>query len=191
MEAEQVNVQQGVEEPAVHGRIRDLEAALRNSSGLLEKTREEMASMRQTEVYIAPQEEVGRFRDRPVRSTDLTAEDWAEEVRAELLNRQQWPLLKKADFVLRKLGGAARREVLARGPEVSSNADLAINLMLSMFGEDRSGTKLQEKFFGAHQEEGKDLIHLSLRLVVLIDAFISIDPSYRVKRLRREINRIS
>ena len=70
MEAEQVNVQQGVEEPAaqapadlntLHGRIRDLEAALQNSSGLLEKTREEIASMRQTEVYIAPQEEVGRF----------------------------------------------------------------------------------------------------------------------------------
>ena len=57
---------------------------------------------------------------------------------------------------------------------MSGNADLAIDVVLSPF--------LQEKFFGAHQEEGEDLIHLSLRLVELIDAIISIDPSYRVKR---------
>ena len=115
-------------------------------------------------------------------ASDPTAEEWAEEVWAELEARRQWSAQKRAEFVLRKLSGPARREVMARGVEVSQNAEEAMRVVLAVFGEDVTPSKLQERLFNTRQGDGEGLIRLSLRLVDIINRLEAVDPSIRDQR---------
>ena len=53
----------------------------------------------------------------------MTAEEWASEMRAELRSRTHLSEPHWAELVLRRLGGPAHAEVMARGEGVSGDAE--------------------------------------------------------------------
>ena len=155
----------------LQNKVRDLEGSLKRSNELMERMHAEMQTLRQNdrEIYVAPQSEVTRFKERPKTSGDITAEEWVTEVKMELDCRKSWSETKKADFILRKLGGPARKEILARGPNVRKSAEQIIDIILNVFGEEKEVGKLQERLFNIRQEDGESLLQLSLRILDIVE----------------------
>ena len=168
-------------------RVRELEEALRASEEAAVRGNREMeealaeanrglGAQAPVEVIVAPHEGGHRFRRRPTTVGEVTAEEWAGEMRAELRSRTHLSELRRAELVLRRLGGPAHAEVMARGEGVSGDAEAIIDTILDVFGEDASLPKLREAFYVLHQGRGEDLVSFSLRLVGLYDQMAKHDP---------------
>ena len=164
------------------------------------------APMQVQPMYISTSRKVDRFRDKPVNASDITIQEWVEDVRVVLTSRKM-RVEEQAAFVVEHLAGKARQEILGRGDSVKNDPERIFTTLLKVFGDGDSLAVLQQKFFSYQQKEREDLLTCSLGLVDLYDRICQLDRSYvacrdsalkgrlaeavRDESLRRELRRLN
>lgn len=153
----------------------------------LEETRRQLEVARAVEAKVAEltakpvallpmSRRLERFRGRPEKTSDPTAQEWIEDARASL-DTYQGAEKEKAAFLLQHLTGNARTEILARN-DVKEDPKKILDTIEKTFGDGDVDdlSKLQERFYTFKQGE-KDLLTCSLQLVELYNKMVAIQPS--------------
>jgi len=129
-------------------------------------------------VYMSPLRRLERFK-----SGDQNVYDFVDDVRAQLQARNL-DASEQAAFMIDNLGGKARREIIGRGDVVSKDPEKILEILTQVFGDGSPSTQRSRSFYLYEQEEGEDIIDVSLRLVELFDRMVEVDPTCQAARDR-------
>jgi len=128
--------------------------------------------------YMSPLRRLERFK-----SGEQNVYDFVDDVRAQLKTRSL-NATEQAAFVVENLGGKARREILGRGDALGKDPDKILEVLTQVFGDGAPSTQRSRSFYLYEQEEGEDIIDVSLRLVELFDRMAEVDPAVQAVRDR-------
>lgn len=105
-------------------------------------------------------------------SSSVTIEDWVEEVRACIYDRN-CTITEKIQFVLDHLGGEARMEIKLRPRSERDVPEKIFKILTDMYSGRKSYVKLQQQFFGRKQREGETLCEYSHALMSLMELIVN------------------
>ena len=156
-------------------------------------------------VYLSQGPKLSRFRGRPQSKDDPLVEEWVADAQNMLATRKSSPSEGVA-LLLEHLSGEARQEIVGRGQNTTSDPELILGTLLSVFGGGETLGHLQQKFFSYHQTN-EDLLTCSLTLVSMCERLCAKDASFSAKKtsllkerfadavkdenLRRELTRLN
>ena len=152
-------------------------ASLHALKDLEEKKTKEAASpaISSTPVYVTSRT-LQKFRDRPVKPTDMVVHEWIGDMKAHLdgltLSKPQ-----KAAAVMEHLTGRARLEIQGRGKPVISDPDEIFKVLRKVFSDGDSLEDLTTKFYSYEQKPTEDLLTLSLELLSIHQRMVEGNPS--------------
>jgi hypothetical protein len=118
-------------------------------------------------VYISREKKLVKFGGRPIKSSDLTAEEWIEEARDHLHGIEEEAA--RVEYLLDNLTGTAKDEVKVRASYQRNTAAKILEIIKECFeGEETSG-QLHQRFYQREQREGETLQEYSLVLMKLME----------------------
>lgn len=141
-------------------------------------------------VYVDQSRKLDKFRGKPDKPADTVIEDWIEDAKAACQSKGLGTR-DQAAYLIEHLGGNARREILGRGEEVSTDPSKIFAVLLRVFGDGESLPQQQQQFYSYRQREGEDLVSCSLALVKIYDRIVQLDPSFLPGRDTQLKNRLA
>lgn len=167
---------------------RELSSVNKQTSGSLNANNE--SSTKERTVYLTQTRRIDRFRGKPEKSTDITVDEWVDDIQSILATRR-YSLRDQAAFIIENLAGEARREIIGRGSDIREDPDKIISVLLKVFGDGDDLPQLQRRFFGYKQSDKEDIVTCSLHLVDLFDKMVKLDSSLKVNRDVQLRNRLA
>ncbi|XP_046574073.1 uncharacterized protein LOC124282150 [Haliotis rubra] len=171
------------EEPAVvvaDPNLKKMESLAMELEALRIKVRDQELSLSagaSKPLVISTGRQLPRFKDKPLRAGDTTLEEWISDMKVSAETRK----LSEEDYAVLlcdNLGGRARQEILARGPDTRKSPWQIIKTLRKVFGEGNDLPAAQHRFYSYRQAAGSDLVTTSLDLIELYDKIVEIDSTF-------------
>ncbi|XP_013413467.1 uncharacterized protein LOC106175855 [Lingula anatina] len=132
--------------------------------------------------YISSSRRIARFKDKPSSPDDVEIKEWVQDIKAHLNTRKFKDREEAAAFIVSNLAGKARKEIIGRGIEISTNPEKIFEILIKVFGDGDILPVLQQRFYEYKQGSKEDLLSCSLKLVELFDEICVIREEFLVDR---------
>ena len=150
-------------------RIHELESIVNNYEGTF-------LSKKQSETtYVSKERKIKTFSGRPKLDTDLSIDDWIDEITLVFQSRR-YTDGEKIDLIYSHLEGEARDELKFR-PNIRRDPELMLNCLRNAFGDHDSVTILQKHFFERVQGKDESIRQYSYALLDLFQKVVKKDDS--------------
>ena len=121
-------------------------------------------------VYISKDRKLQKFSGRPVKETDPSVEEWAEDVSYHIKNISGNEA--QIEFLYDHLQGQARDEVRTRAATERDTPTKILGILQELFQDADSIAQIQQQFFQRDQRPGESLQQYSLTLLKLVDRML-------------------
>ena len=133
------------------------------------------AKIVESHTYIATDRKIKTFSGRPKSDSDLSVDDWIDDIRSVFSARKP-TTAEKVDLIYSHLEGQAKDEIKFRA-DIRRDPDLMLECLQAAFGDHDSVTILQQQFFERRQKENESIREYSYALLELFQKVIKKDSS--------------